>query len=226
LEYLHMLVDKGICGIMCIGSVFLDTFWNSSLFSEFSDIPFFFSNCVMSADNAYSVIIDEHKALRLCVEHLVKKGHRNIVYVKDTDSYSGKKKAEAFLYALEASGLYADKGRVFHVQRGLDGGIYAVDKIIESGIDFSAIIFGDDITAVGGLRHLQALGYTVPDDVAVIGYNNSAASECCSPALTTVDNKTDIMGSLIVSLFQTVIEGRQSSKLLTVTPELVLRQST
>ncbi|MCL2391411.1 MAG: LacI family transcriptional regulator [Oscillospiraceae bacterium] len=226
LKYLHILIEKGISGVMCLGSVFRDTFWNTSILSEFPDIPFFFSNCVLQSDNAYSVIIDERKALKLCVSHLIEKGHSQILYVKDTESYSGILKASSFLHAMEAKGLCHDKENIFTVNRGFDGGTDAVDRIINSKIPFTAIIFGDDITAIGGLKRLKEHGLSVPNDIAVIGYNNSIASTCCSPALTTVDNKTDIMGSLIVNLFQTVVEGRQTAKLLTVTPELILRDST
>ena len=226
IEYLRMLVDKGVSGIMCIGSVFRDTFAHTSVLSEFPDLPFLFNNCILTASNAYSVIIDEMKALSICVDHLTEKGHSDILYVKDADSYSGSKKAEGFLSAMLLAGLDCDKSAVLNAKRGLDGGAEAVDRIIESKAKFSAIIFGDDLTAVGGMNRLKNLGYFIPGDVAVIGFNNATVSMCCTPTLTTIDNKTDTMGSLTVSMLQMVLEGRPSTKLLTVTPELIQRDST
>lgn len=226
IEYLRMLVDKGISGIMCIGSVFRDTFRHTSVLSEFPDLPFIFSNCVLTASNAYSVIIDERRALSLCVDHLVSKGHADILYVKDADTYSGKKKADGFKSAMMSAGCNLYEDSVFNVQRGLRGGSDAIGKIIDSKVKFTAIIFGDDITAVGGMVELQKRGYSVPGDVAIIGFNNSVASTCSTPTITTVDNKTDTMGIFTVRLLQTVIEGRASTKLLSVTPELIERDST
>ena len=226
IEYLHMLADKGVSGIMCIGSVFKDTFEHASVLSDHPELPFFFCNCVLSAENVYSVIIDEMKALVICVDHLIAKGHKELLYVKDADTYSGQKKAESFLSAISSAGLDSRKARLFSVQRGVSGGEEAIKKIIDSKIEFSAIIFGDDTTALGGIRGLQRMGFSVPADVAVIGFNNSPMSACCTPALTSVDNKTDVIGSLMVKMFQMVIEGSPATKLLAVTPELVLRDST
>lgn len=226
IEYLHMLVDKGVSGIMCIGSVFRDTFQDTSVLSEFHNIPFLFSNCVLQADNAYSVIIDEKSALNACVAHLVQKGNLDILYVKDAETFSGRKKAEGFLSAMTLAGLKSEDSLVFNTRRGISGGKDVVMRILESGQRFSAIIFGDDATAVGGMKELQRRGYKVPEDVAIVGFNNSVASISCTPTLTTVDNKTDTMGSFCVKLFQTVLEGGQLTKLLSVTPELIIRDST
>lgn len=225
-KYLHMLAEKGVSGVMCIGSVFRDTFQDTSLLSEFPELPFIFSNCVLVANNAYSVVIDEKRALRLCVGHLCEKGHRHILYVKDANTYSGRVKATAFRSAMLQAGLDADEGSVFYTQRGLSGGSKAVSSIIDSEKEFTAVIFGDDITAVGGMNELYSRGYTVPGDVAIIGFNNSVPSICCTPTLTTVDNKTDTIGNFSVKLFQTVLEGNQYTKILTVTPELIVRNST
>ncbi len=225
-EYLHMLVTLGVCGIICIGSVFKNTLQETLMLSEFSHIPFVLSHCQIPAENTYSVVIDETHGIRLCVEHLMEKGHRDILYVKDADTYSGEKKKTAFKEAMTLLGLPVDDKLIFNTYRSFEGGAAAVREIIAAGPRYSAIIFGDDITAAGGLFALKKAGYSVPKDVAIIGYNNSPSSICCDPQLTTVDNKTDIMGSLSVKLLQTVFENKETTRLLSVTPELIIREST
>ena len=224
--YLRILANHGVCGIICIGSVFKNTLQETLMFSKFSHIPFVLSNCQIPADNSYSIVINEKHGIRLCIEHLKEKGHQDILYVKDTDTYSGEKKKSAFKETMARLGLPISNKRIFSTYRSFEGGIAAVKEIIASGIPFSAIIFGDDFTAAGGLSALKKAGYTVPKDVAIIGYNNTQISVCCHPQLTTVDNKTDIMGSLSVKLLQTVLEGKETTRLLSVTPELVVRTST
>ena len=224
--YLHMLVNLGVCGIICIGSVFKNTLQETLMLSEFSHIPFVLSHCQIPAVNTYSVVIDEVHGIRLCVEHLMEKGHRDILYVKDADSYSGERKKLAFREAMTQLGLSVDDKSIYNTYRSFEGGVAAAKKIIASCPNFSAIIFGDDITAAGGLFALKKAGYSVPKDVAIVGYNNTPSSICCDPQLTTVDNKTDIMGSLSVKLLQTVLEHKETTKLLSVTPELVIREST
>lgn len=224
--YLHMLVNLGVCGIICIGSVFKNTLQETLMLSEFSHIPFILSHCQISADNTYSVLIDESHGIRLCVEHLKEKGHKDIVYVKDADTYSGERKKLAFRESMSELGMPVDDKMIFSTYRSFEGGVEAAKEIIASCPRFSAIIFGDDITAAGGLFALKKAGYSVPKDVAIIGYNNSPSSICCDPQLTTVDNKTDIMGSLSVKVLQTVLESQETTRLLSVTPELVIREST
>ena len=224
--YLQMLVNQGVCGIICIGSVFKNTLQETLMLSEFSHIPFVLSHCQIPADNTYSVVINEKHGIRLCVEHLLEKGHQDILYVKDADTYSGERKKSAFRENMVRLDLPINDKTIFNTYRSFEGGIAVVKEILASGSKFSAIIFGDDITAAGGLFALKKAGYRVPEDVAIVGYNNSPASICCDPQLTTVDNKTDIMGNLSVKLLQTVLEKKETTRLLTVTPELVIREST
>jgi len=224
--YLQMLVNHGVCGIICIGSVFKNTLQETLMLSEFSHIPFVLSNCQIPADNTYSVVINEKHGIRLCVEHLQGKGHRDILYVKDADTYSGKRKKSAFRKTMAELGLPISDNMIFSTNRSFEGGVAVINEIIATGTRFSAIIFGDDFTAAGGLSALKKAGYRVPEDVAIVGYNNTPVSICCDPPLTTVDNKTDIMGNLSVKLLQTVLEGKETTRLLTVTPELVVREST
>jgi LacI family transcriptional regulator len=226
IRYLHMLVDKGVNGIICIGSVFNNTFNQTSVLSEFSHIPIVFSHCIVNAENVYSVIIDEIGGARLCVEHLQKKGHKDIFYIKDANTYSAGEKVRGYFEAMRSLNLPADEKSVFTTERSLSGGAKVIDDIIATGKKFSALICGDDITAVGALNRLKALGYRIPGDIALIGYNKTISSLCCNPALTTVDYKTDMMGSLTVKILETVLMGHETTRLLTVTPELIVREST
>lgn len=225
-EYLHMLVDKGVSGIMCLGSVFRNTFEETSVLSEFSHIPFIFGNCILNAENAYAVTVDEFHSLRMCVEHLMSRGHKHILHIRDTASYGGTERAKNFILAMQMAGLPVDDSYVFPGEHSIEGGTSGVEKILQSGKEFSAIIFDNDITAIGGLKRLKKEGLSVPGDVAIIGCNNAIASLCCDPTLTTVDNKTDIIGGLMVKLLEMILGGQNTSHLLTVTPELVVREST
>lgn len=226
IEYLHMLVDKGVSGIMCIGSVFRNTFEETSVLSKFPHIPFIFGNCVLSADNAYIVTIDEFYSLKMCIEHLMSRGHRDLFYIRDTNSHSNNEKSRNFLLLMQAMGLAVDDGHIIIADRSIAGGGIAVNSIVESGKPFSGLIFGDDITAVGGLKRLKELNYNVPNDVGIIGCNNTVSSMCCEPPLTTLDHKTDIIGGLMVKLLEMILSKQNTSHRLTVTPELIIREST
>ena len=134
--YLQMLVNHGVCGIICIGSVFRNTLQETLILSEFSHIPFVLSNCQIPADNTYSVVINEKHGIRLCVEHLKGKGHRNILYVKDADTYSGKRKKSAFRKTMAELELPINDNMIFSTHRSFEGGVAVVKEIITSGTPF------------------------------------------------------------------------------------------
>ena len=225
-EYLHMLVDKGVSGIMCLGAVFGNIFEETSVLTEFSHIPFIFGNCNLTAENAYTVAVDEFHSMQMCVEYLMARGHREIFHIRDMTAYGAAERAKNFILAMRLAGLPADDDCVFHGGHSIEGGYAGVEKLLQSGRTASAILFDDDLTAVGGLKRLKQAGLSVPGDVAVIGCNNNIVSQCCEPMLTTVDNKSDIIGGLMVKLLEMILGGQNTSHLLTVTPELVVREST
>ena len=131
-----------------------------------------------------------------------------------------------FLGELIAQGMNADRGLIIKTDRSLEGGAAAVDKIIASGRPFSAILFNDDLTAIGGMKHLKALGYRVPEDVAIVGYNNTVLSRCCTPTLTTVSTNFETLGSMCVTLLMGLIDGTNTTKDVMIKPKLIIREST
>ena len=223
---IRMLMDKGVSGIICIGSVFDKTFNETSILSEYSNMPFIITNYAMDADNVCSVDFDEHVGIEQVINHLLKKEHSNIFFVKDVDSFSSAKKEKVFLGELIAQGMNADRGLIIKTDRSLEGGAAAVDKIIASGRPFSAILFNDDLTAIGGMKHLKALGYRVPEDVAIVGYNNTVLSRCCTPTLTTVSTNFETLGSMCVTLLMGLIDGTNITKDVMIKPKLIIREST
>lgn len=223
---IRMLLDKGVSGIICIGSVFDKTFNETSILSEYSNIPFIITNYSMDADNVCSVDFDEHAGIEQVINHLLQRKHSNIFFVKDVDSFSSTKKEKVFLGELVAHGLNADRGLIIKTDRSLEGGTAAVDKIVASGRPFSAILFNDDLTAIGGMKRLAALGYRVPEDVSIVGYNNTVLSRCCTPTLTTVSTNFETLGSMCVTLLMGLIEGTNTTKDVMIKPKLIVREST
>lgn len=223
---IRMLLDKGVSGIICIGSVFDKTFNESSILSEYSSIPFIITNYSMEADNVCSVDFDERAGIEKVIAHLIERKHSDIFFVKDMDSASASKKERVFLGEMLSQGLNADKGLIIETVRSLEGGAAAIDMIIASGRPFSAVLFNDDLTAIGGMKHLISLGYRVPEDVAVVGYNNTVLSRCCTPALTTVSTNFETLGSICVTLLMGLIEGTNTAKDIMIKPKLIVREST
>lgn len=226
-HYLHILRSRGIGGAILIGSVFDDKYVHSSIINEMSDIPFIIINSSISSNNSYSIMLDHEKGMELCLSHLMEKGHKNILYVQDTYSKSGQEKANSFLTQCKSLGLSPGiKQILYKTERTIEGGQTVASQIIASKQSFSAIIVGSDLTAVSAANHFQLMGYKIPDDVAIIGWNNTLFSELCRPSLTSLDTKTELVGMLTARLLENIVNGQQSTRTLSISPELVVRQST
>ena len=157
-------------------------------------------------------------------EHLVKTGRRNLYYIKDKSTDSAAAKAKGFLSGMAAAGLDAD-GHVLETGETLEDGIRAVQQLLAEGIRPDGILCGEDLTAAGVLKALLRAGIRVPEETAVVGYDNSTYARLCEPELTSVDNKPEQVALLCVQLLQSRIEHGEDYSSVTLQPELVQRQS-
>lgn len=226
MKYVQMLLEKGVSGIICLGSVFDRSFNETNLMSEWNKVPFILTNYQVDAENVCCVAIDEKTGMNLALEHLISQGRKKIVFVKDMDTHSAANKAAAFKACLQEHQLTVSRASIEQTDRSLEGGAAAVEHMLKSGTEFDAIVFNDDLTAVGGMKYLQERGFTVSEDVAVLGYNNTPFARCCTPTLTTIDNMYETVGSLAVTLLRDLMESNKAAKTVSVVPRLIVREST
>jgi DNA-binding LacI/PurR family transcriptional regulator len=107
----------------------------------------------------------------------------------------------------------------------MEGGRAAATQLVKRGI--TAIICASDILALGALRAVRRLGLEVPDDVSVIGYDDSAFMNCTDPPLSTVRQPIEAMGHAAVALLIDQIAGNPvAGEEMLFEPELVVRAST
>ena len=218
IKYLNMLAERGASGVVLVGPVLT--------LNELPKIPFISINAPLQAQNACSVQVNYDHGMALCLGHLREKSRAGILYVQDTETFSGNMKAEAFLKNAPLYGVDADSSCVFKANQGFEGGKQVADQIIKRGKPFSAIIFGDDAAAAGGMARLQQLGRKIPGDVAVIGWNNTLFSQTASPQITTVDDKAEVIGIFAAKLLENILERKQTTPSISLDPDLIIREST
>lgn len=225
-RYIEILLDKQIDGLVLVGSVFNQLINYPEITAKINDIPVVMANGHVDLPNFYSVLVDDMKGIRTAADYLYDKGHRELVYLYDMDTESSKSKRQGFLEAMKLHDIPDADKRVVTCQYGLQGGIEAAQTLHDSGIRFSGIVCGEDITAIGMMKGLRRLGYKIPEQIAVTGCNNSPESLLCEPELTTLDNKPELMGGLCAQLLQEVLEGKAMVSNLAIQPELVVRGTT
>ncbi|WP_030599219.1 LacI family DNA-binding transcriptional regulator [Streptomyces fulvoviolaceus] len=186
-----------------------------------------------SADVHDSVVDADGIGAGLVVDHLVSLGHRRIALVASPGTKSSLWKrtpeivlTEGYLEAMERHDL-ADRAQVFHAAYSDDGGYKAGMRLLTSPEPPSAIMTGADVAALGVYRAAHELGLTVPDDLSLAGYNNTALAALTPVQLTSVDQAGHTMGAAAAKMLIERVEGhRDRAMQTTMTPRLVVRSST
>ena len=134
-----------------------------------------------------------------------------------------RRKLAAFAEHAERAGLRA--APVEHALFSLEGGQAATSRMLRQGV--TGVICGSDVLALGAIRAVRRAGLTVPGDVSVVGYDDSAWLNCTDPPLTTVRQPIESMGksavALLVGQMETTVGHAEE---LLFEPELVVRGST
>ncbi|MCX5137426.1 LacI family DNA-binding transcriptional regulator [Streptomyces sp. NPDC060011] len=169
----------------------------------------------------------------LVVDHLVGLGHRNIALVSSPGTRASQwhhtpeiELTNGYTEAMEAHGLAA-QARVSKTAYSDDGGYKAGISLLAGPERPTAIMAGADVAALGVWRAARELGLRVPEDVSLVGYNNTTLADLATVQLTSVDQAGHDMGSTAARLLIERVEGRRDRAVqATMTPRLITREST
>jgi len=173
-----------------------------------------------------SVVPDEAGGAVLALSHLLASGRRRIAHVTGPRRHSSALvRADATRAYLRDHGL-AVRGRVRFGAWTEMWGRAAIAQLLEAAPDVDAVFCGSDQIARGVLDTLRETGRRVPDDVAVVGFDNwTVMAEASRPPLTSVDLDIDRIGRLAARHLVSAIEGREPPRHTVVPPRLVRRES-
>ena len=131
--------------------------------------------------------------------HLLNLGRRRIAFLGDTAPVEVQQRYEGYVDAHRRAGLAVDPALLVPAQFQIGFAESAVDGLIARGTEFDAIVAAGDLIALGAIRSLAKAGRRVPEDVAVVGYDNIQLASYSRPALTTIAQDMEKAGSLMIS---------------------------
>jgi len=175
-----------------------------------------------------AVISDNESGIRQAIGHLVEHGHRRIAFIAGVKDDSGdtQVRLRAYQAALGDYGLEADPALVEYGRHSQSGGAAAVQRLLAEGVSFTAILTSNDISAFGALAALRDAGKRVPQDVALIGFDDIPATVAQTPPLTSIYNPTFELASAAVQLLLSYMNsGQNAPEIVKVPTQLVIRQS-
>ena len=230
-ESVNLLLSQHVDAIVMIGSNFImnTTEDNQYIKDAAATVPIMLLNADFDCNNVYCTLCDDYKATQDATEQLINGGAKDILYLYNSNSYSGLKKLAGFQNALLTHDIPLKK-QFMQCFKGSHEDIDGVKGFVESlhakGLKFDAIVTSDDFLAVGSMNFARANHIKVPSELQVIGYNNSILSHCSEPELSSIDNRLeDMCIQLVKTLIGTLTQNEMPQKTI-FSGELIKRGST
>jgi LacI family repressor for deo operon, udp, cdd, tsx, nupC, and nupG len=228
-EYIEMLLDHSIDGIIFVSGLHADTQASRARYVQLRSrgVPLVFINGYAAELDAPFVSADDIAAMELAVRHLASLGHNKIGLATGPDRFiTAQRKLAGFREAL-ARHLNIEDATP-HIATSLftvEGGQAAGGDLIDTG--HTAIVCGSDLMALGAVRAAHQRRLQVPHDISVIGYDDSPLIAFTDPPLTTVRQPVSAMSHAAISALISVINGGPAPRTeLLFHPELIVRNST
>jgi len=205
---IRMLYERRVDGIIIISARALD------FYPDFIDtvrIPLVLINGVFPHPRVRSVRTDNRQGMRLATEYLLELGYRRIAFIGGPpQGRSAQDRWLGYLDALSQAGIEPDGNLVFPGTGKADDGRRALRHMFDLSTPPDAVVCYNDLTAMGVLAEAWSSGIRVPQDLAVIGFDNLPFSELTAPPLTTVAQPTEEMGRTAVEQILRLRRGEET----------------
>jgi DNA-binding LacI/PurR family transcriptional regulator len=199
-----------------------------------SGVPAVFLDSGKPSKNLSVIRVDSRGGMKAAVSHLIELGHRELLFVRNSRQMNGgangppllshKLRDQGFAAAARACATHDLKTTVVDMEGpGADAGERAIASVF-GRVGFTAVIAITDMVAMGVYRGLQARGVRIPQDISVVGFDNTYFSRFLNPPLSTVDvSRADLSRMAVEALLN---RATQTPKLIHLRTNLVLREST
>lgn len=214
-EWQRTTQSKQVEGVILAGDA------KASLISEFQrqHIPIVLANNEAPSFGLPCVVADEDDGIRQAIDHLTAKGHRRIAALAGHFSpYIIGIRYNSFLAAMEAHGLSVDESGVSMCDRDVQSATEAAMTLLNRPDRPSAIFAFNDILAAGVIKAARRLGLRLPEDLAVVGFDDSTICTMLEPELTSVHVHCRRMGELCMEQLTMLLDGEENVPSRTVVP--------
>ncbi len=228
---LNLLISKKVDGIILVGSHFIyeSESDNRYIMDAALQVPVMLLNASFDAPNVYSIVSDDYNSMYEATKQMIASGIQDILYFYNSTSYSGKRKLAGYRAAMEEAGLLRS-GNLMQLYTGSHEDIQGMSehlmKVQGKGILFRGVIASDDNLALGAIKYARTAGLRIPQELAIIGYNNSLLAACCNPELTSIDNKLETLCQHLITTLMGLLNGSEMPKKTVFSGEIIHRGTT
>lgn len=222
-EYPKLLLGRSVEGIIAV-----DTQCQEGL-----PVPVVAISGTQQVEGVTRIVLNHDRAVALALEHLWSLGHRHIAFIKGQEFSSDTAiRWNSIRQAAKKLGMSIEPRLVVQLEGDSSSpelGYAVTQRLLAANQAFTAIFAFNDISAIGCIRALREGGLSVPEDVSVVGFDDIQSAAFQNPGLTTVRQPLRKMGEIAAeTVLQRIASAdkRTASRVVTVEPELVVREST
>ncbi len=227
-DYIDLLFEQQVSGVLFAGGLYAGREGAHDHYARLVErkLPTVLVNAGIEELPFPRVSCDDAVAAEQAVRHLVSLGHTRIgLILGPADHVPSIRKFDAAVAAVAAAGLDLGADQVERTRHSLEGGQAAATRLLRHGV--TGVVCASDPMALGAIRATRRAGLSVPRDLSVVGFDDSAFMNCTEPPLTTVRQPIEAMGRAAVDLLAGLIGGSPiGHDELLFEPELVVRGST
>ena len=178
--------------------------------------PFVCSGYECFYPKATSIYYDNYGMMRSLVDLLCQKGHRKIAYITVRSMpQDAHYRYQGYLDGMKEHHLAIPEEYTLYGDFSIESGRRCMREALKNGCDFTAVLCANDNMAVGALQTIAEMGLRVPEDISLVGVDNSIAANACTPRLHTVEFDLEALGEFSVKELLRIIHNSNHHRIKT-----------
>jgi LacI family transcriptional regulator len=219
------LLSRQVEGIIwAVPEIGDNRFWFEEVLPQLT-IPVIFLS-TQPRDKLNVVEIDNRRGGYLATQHLVERGYRKIGLITGPLTWwAARERRRGWQEALTTANIPFSEFQVVAGDWSAESGERGLHELLEKYPDVQAVFACNDQMALGLMRAAHRLGKRIPEDLAVVGFDDTPESAFYTPTLTTIRQDLNQLGQVAVQMFLQIREAEQKGEVILLQPQLVVRES-
>ncbi|MFZ5351985.1 MAG: LacI family DNA-binding transcriptional regulator [Bacillota bacterium] len=224
LEYLKVLTGRQVDGIIITSLTITNDYYKALAAIK---VPIILVSTESYRLQVPYVKVDDKQAAYSAAQYLIEMGHTDIAMISGTpdDPVAGEPRINGYLQALQDYGIPINKKLIKHGNFSYQSGITCMEELLSEKNTFSAVFAASDNMAVGALSVAYKKGIKVPDELSVIGYDNTPVAEMAIPPLTVVAQPLYNMGKTAMEKLLSMIKTQKRAESIILPHKIVERNT-
>ncbi|MGH4051619.1 MAG: LacI family DNA-binding transcriptional regulator [Clostridium sp.] len=215
--------EKQLDGALILGLKMTDDYFRQL---ESMSYPCVLHDVFIKNHRVGCVGVDNIKGSILAVEYLLEQGHTKIGFINGhKEALVSYERLDGYYLALSRRGIKIEDDLIISGGFSYEGGKSAAEHLIENHGDITAIYCASDLMALGAIEGLKNMGYDIPKDISIVGFDDINLCNFVTPKLTTIKQDMDKIGKAAANLILSIISEQYLGRIV-IEPELIEREST